>query len=131
MSRVLVVDDQESVRRVLRTMIVSQTAFQLCGEASDGLQALQMAVDLNPQVILMDISMPGLNGLEATRRIIKALPEAEVLIISQYESPQAIRAAQEAGARGYLPKCHAGKHLISALNTVSNHQPFFPSFPPG
>ena len=65
-------------------------------------------------------------GLEATRRIVKALPQAEVLIISQYESPQAIRAAQEAGARGYLPKCHAGKHLIFSIEYGFQSPALFP-----
>jgi DNA-binding NarL/FixJ family response regulator len=128
--RILIVDDQEPVRRALRGLLRTQPAFQLCGEAADGLEAIEKARELKPQVVLMDVSMPRLDGLEATRQIIKALPETEVLILTQHDSEQAARAAKDAGARGYLSKSDA-RYLISAVETVSRHIPFFPTkFPP-
>lgn len=127
--RILIVDDQESVRKALRNLLDTQSHFALCGEARDGNEALQKAMELNPQVIVMDISMPGLDGLEATRRIVKALPNVEVLIFTQYDSAHAERAAREAGARGYLLKTEAAKRLVPALEQISRHEPFFPSRP--
>lgn len=128
--RILIVDDQEPVRRALRGLLRTQPSFQLCGEAQDGLEAVEKARELKPQVVLMDVSMPRLDGLEATRQILKALPETEILILTQHDSEQAARAAKDAGARGYLSKSDA-RYLISAVETVSRHIPFFPSkFPP-
>jgi DNA-binding NarL/FixJ family response regulator len=128
-ARVLVVDDQPSIRKALRNLLETQGAFQMCGEAKDGFEALQKVQELDPEIILMDISMPGLDGLEATRRILKAHPNAQVLIITQFQSAQAVQAARNAGARGYLAKSEAGHHLIQALTTIGQHQPFFPSSP--
>ncbi len=125
--RVLIVDDQESMRQALRKLLGGKAAFQLCGEACDGYEALQRARELGPHVILMDITMPGLNGLEAARRIHKDMPEAEILILTQHESLQAARAAKEVGARGYLSKTDAAQHLVTALEAVCKHLPFFPA----
>jgi DNA-binding NarL/FixJ family response regulator len=128
--RIMIVDDQEPVRRALRGLLKTQSSFELCGEAQDGMEAVDKARELKPQVVLMDVSMPRLDGLEATRQILKALPDTEVLILTQHDSEQAARAAKEAGARGYLSKSDA-RYLISAVETVSRHIPFFPSkFPP-
>jgi DNA-binding NarL/FixJ family response regulator len=124
--RVLLVDDQESVRNGLRLMLGTQSSFALCGEACNGLQALQMSRELHPEIIVMDISMPVLNGLEATREILKACPDVEILIFSQHDSSQAARAAKEAGARGFLAKSEAGKFLLPALSSMASHKPFFP-----
>lgn len=126
-ARVLVVDDQPSIRKALRNLLETQPAFQLCGEAQNGYEALQKVRELDPEVVLMDISMPGLDGLEATRRIRKDHPNAEVLIITQFQSAQAVQAARNAGARGYLAKSEAGHYLMQALRTVVRHEPFFPS----
>lgn len=125
--RVLIVDDQECIRKALRGLLSAEPSFQLCGEAHDGYEAVQKAIELDPQVILMDISMPGLDGLEATRRILKAHPGIEILIFTQYEISQAARAAKEAGARGCLAKSDAGHELVAALRTVGQHMPFFPA----
>jgi DNA-binding NarL/FixJ family response regulator len=128
--RIMIVDDQEPVRRALRGLLKTQPTFDLCGEAQDGMEAVEKASELRPQVVLMDVSMPRLDGLEATRQILKALPDTEVLILTQHDSEQAARAAKDAGARGYLSKSDA-RYLISAVETVSRHIPFFPSkFPP-
>lgn len=124
--RVLIVDDQESICKALRHLLSTKTNFQLCGEAHNGYEAVQKAVELEPEVILMDISMPGLDGLEATRRIVKTHPNIEVLIFTQHETFQAAKAARDAGARGCLSKMDAASHLVAALETVRRHRPFFP-----
>ncbi|HEY1262106.1 MAG TPA: response regulator transcription factor [Terriglobales bacterium] len=124
--RVLIVDDQESIRRALRSLLRSDPVFELCGEAANGREAVEKALELDPEVVLMDVSMPELDGLEATRRIRKVLPETEVLIFTQHEPAQAARAAKEAGARGFLAKSKASHDLVPALTAVCEHRPFFP-----
>jgi DNA-binding NarL/FixJ family response regulator len=128
--RVLLVDDHEVVRRGLRFLLLTQSKYEVCGEAVDGEDALEKAQQLKPDVILMDVSMPKLNGLEATRLIRSMLPDSEVLILSQHESPEMVRQAFKAGARGYVVKSSIAKDLPVALDTVSRHQPFFdPAIP--
>ena len=125
--RVLIVDDQKFMRKALRRLLEVQPSFEVCGEASDGLQAVQKAVELKPQVIVMDINMPRLDGLEATRRIHKELPGIEVLIFTQYEPVQASHAAEDAGALGCVSKSEAVRQLVPAVKTISAHQPYFPT----
>jgi DNA-binding NarL/FixJ family response regulator len=122
--RVLVVDDHEVVRRGVRSLL-SQSNYDVCGEAMDGSDALEKARQLKPDVIVMDVSMPNLNGLEATRLIRKEVPGSEVLIMSQHDSPAMIREAFKAGARGYVVKSSMGKDLLVALDKVSRHTSFF------
>ncbi|MGA2920814.1 MAG: PAS domain S-box protein [Candidatus Sulfotelmatobacter sp.] len=123
--RVLIVDDHEVVRRGVRSLILGQSSYEVCGEAVDGQDALKKARQLVPDVIVMDVSMPTLNGLEATHLIRAALPDSEVLILSQHESPEMIRQAAQASARGYVVKSSIARDLLVALDTVSRHQPFF------
>lgn len=120
--RVLVVDDHDVVRRGVRSLL--SVSHDVCGEAADGQEALQKAQQLNPDVIVMDVSMPTLNGLEATRLIRKALPGTEVLIMSQHDSPAMIREAFKAGARGYVVKSAMGKDLLDAVEKVARHETF-------
>lgn len=122
--RVLVVDDHEVVRRGVRSLLI-QSNHDVCGEAVDGSDALEKARQLHPDVIVMDVSMPTLNGLEATRLIRKEVPGSEVLIMSQHDSPAMVREAFKAGARGYVVKSSMGKDLLVALDRVSRHQSFF------
>ena len=124
--RVLIVDDQDAICKALRRLFGEQVVFEPCGEARNGYEAVERAVQLKPEIIVMDISMPGLDGLEATRRIHKALPEVEVLIFTEHETIQAAQTAREAGARGCLCKSDAAHHLFPALHTTCRHQPFFP-----
>jgi PAS domain S-box-containing protein len=123
--RVLIVDDHEVVRRGVRSLLLGQTSYELCGEAVDGQDALVKARALKPDVIVMDVSMPNLNGLECTRLMRNILPECEILILSQHESPEMARQALNAGARGYVAKRSIAKDLISALDRVSRHECFF------
>lgn len=123
--RVLIVDDHEFVRRGVRSLLLSQSNYDICGEAVDGQDALEKARELKPDVIVMDVSMPKLNGLEATRLIRSMLPDSEVLILSQHESSQMLKEAVKAGARGYVVKSSISKDLLTALADVGQHKPFF------
>jgi PAS domain S-box-containing protein len=123
--RVLVVDDHEVVRRGVRSLIQSHSNYEVCGEAVDGQDALEKAQELNPDVIVMDVSMPRLNGLEATHLIRAALPDSEILILSQHDSPEMVRQAFKAGARGYVVKSSIARDLLAALECVGRRQPFF------
>lgn len=123
--RLLVVDDHEVVRRGVRSLLSDQNGWDVCGEAVDGQDALDKARQLKPDLIVMDVSMPRLNGLEATRQIRKVLPECEVLILSQHENSEMARQALKAGARGYVVKSSISRDLISAVAKTSRREYFF------
>jgi PAS domain S-box-containing protein len=123
--RVLVVDDHEIVRRGVSSLIKGQPNYEVCGEAVDGQDAVEKARELNPNVIVMDVSMPRLNGLEATQLIRASLPDSEILILSQHDSSEMMRQAFKAGARGYVVKSSIARDLLAALDSVSHHKPFF------
>ena len=99
----------------------------MCGEAANGREAVEAAVKLRPDVVVMDISMPELNGLEATRRILKELPETQVLMLSVHESEQIVRDVLSSGARGYVLKSDAGTDLVSAIEALSQRKLYFTS----
>jgi PAS domain S-box-containing protein len=122
--RVLIVDDHEVVRKGVRSLLLTRPDLDICGEAVDGRDAVEKASQLRPDVIVMDVSMPRLNGLEATREIRGSLPEVEILILSQHDSPELVRQAFTAGARGYVCKSSIARHLLNAVNTVSRHEAF-------
>ena len=126
-TRVLIVDDHLLVRRGLRTILAAHQDWEVCGEASGGQEAIQKAVELQPELVIMDISMPGLSGLQATRQIREALPQTEVLILSMHESHEVMRAAREAGARGFIVKSDPDSRLMEAMRTVCLHKPYFPT----
>lgn len=123
--RLLIVDDHEVVRRGVRSLLSEQTGWDVCGEAADGQEALDKACDLKPDLIVMDVSMPRLNGLEATRRLRTILPDCEVLILTQHENSEIARQALKAGARGYVVKSSISRDLISAVTKASRHEYFF------
>lgn len=123
--RILVADDHEVVRSGLRLLLERQPEWQVCGEAVTGREAVEKAKQLKPDVIVLDVSMPVLNGLEAVRQIRKALPQAEVLILTMHESEALVRELLDAGAHGYLSKSEAGRQLVAAVDALSQHKPFF------
>jgi len=125
--RILLADDHEIVREGVRAMIDRQPGWEICGEASTGREAVEQAEKLKPGLVIMDIGMPELNGLEATRQIKRILPETEVLIFTANETEEIVRQVFQAGARGYLLKTEAGKHLIPALEMLSKHRTYFSS----
>ncbi len=125
--RILVADDHEVVRRGLRAVLEAHPGWEVCGEAVTGREALEKARQLKPDVVVMDIGMRELNGLEATRQVLKALPTTEVLILTMHESEQVVREVLDAGARGYVLKTDAGRDLVAAVDALSQHRPFFTS----
>jgi PAS domain S-box-containing protein len=123
--RILVVDDHEIVRRGVISLLLARPDCLVCGEAANGQEAVERAQSLHPDVIIMDVSMPGLNGIEATRIIHNVVPGSEVLVLSQHDAPEMARQAFKAGARGYVIKSSVGKNLTAALDKVSHHQCYF------
>jgi DNA-binding NarL/FixJ family response regulator len=122
--RILVVDDHAVVRHGLRTLLGGHPQWEIIAEAADGLEAVDKADRLKPDVVVLDITMPRLGGLEACRLIRKAAPKCEVLIVTQHDSPYMMREALEAGARGYVVKSNASRDLLAAVEAVSQHLPF-------
>jgi len=126
-TRILLVDDHEIMRRGMRALIEMQPSWEICGEAGDGRTAVQLARTLAPQVIVMDLTMPELNGMEAARRILKRAPETQIVILSVYEPEQLVREVLAAGVRGYVLKSAVGEDLISAVNAMLRGETFFTS----
>jgi DNA-binding NarL/FixJ family response regulator len=125
--RILLADDHEVVRQGLSALMATRPDWQVCGQAQNGREAVAMAARLRPNLAVLDLSMPELNGLEATRQIRKEVPETEVLVFSMYESEQFVRDLLAAGARGYVLKSDVTTQLMNAIDTVSRHKPFFTS----
>src|SRR5689334_2102058 len=110
------------LRHGLRAFLEAEPHVQICGEAVDGIDAIEKAAQTRPDVIIMDVSMPRMNGLEATREIRRLHPEIEILILTQYESEEMARQAMKAGAKGYLVKSSVSDHLMAALENVAGHK---------
>ncbi len=126
-AKVLIADDHEVVRHGIRVMVQGCPNLEVCGEACDGRQAVQMAAKLRPDIVIIDIGMPQLNGLDATRQIVHMDPNVKVLILTMHESEQIVREVLAAGARGYLLKSDAGRDLISAIEALASRKTFFTS----
>ncbi len=126
-TRILLVDDHEVVRRGVRALLDTQPGFIVCGEAGDGREAVESARRLLPDVVVMDVSLPKLNGFEATRQILRVGACKEILFLTMHESEEVVRQALEAGAHGYVLKSDAGRELIAAILEVREQRPFFSS----
>ena len=125
MLRILVADDHDLMRRGIKALLQSRAGWEVCGEAHTGREAVTKAEELKPDVVILDISMPDLNGVDAAKRIRKVSPDTEVLILSVHYSDQLIRDILEAGVRGYIVKSDSDRDLIIAVETLANHKPFF------
>ncbi len=123
--KVLLADDHTIVRQGFRALLQAEEDIAIVGEAESGRQAIQLAKELEPDVVVMDIAMPLLNGLEATRQIIKEVPSAKVLILSSYSDDEYVQQLSEAGAVGYLLKQNAGADLIKAIREARKGNAFF------
>jgi DNA-binding NarL/FixJ family response regulator len=125
MIRILLADDHDVMRSGLRTILEAHSEWLVCGEAREGHEAVRLALKLQPDIAVVDIAMPGLDGLEVTRQIKKELPRTEVLIFTMHETENMIRAVIAAGARGYVLKSDAGLKLTEAVESLSRHEPYF------
>jgi two-component system, NarL family, nitrate/nitrite response regulator NarL len=118
MPRVLIVDDHAVIRRGVQGILSIYPEWELCGEADNGHDAVRLASELHPEIVIMDVSMPGMNGLEAARIMHETLPDTKVLLLTLHFSSEFVRSAFKAGARGYVLKSDAENELIRALNVV-------------
>ena len=125
--RILIADDHEIVRRGLRAVLSSRPDWVVCAEAGTGREAVALATQHLPNIVIMDIAMPGLNGLEATRQILKMLPKTKTLILSLHYSDQLVREVVDSGAQGYLLKTDASFDLLTAIDAISRERTFFTS----
>ena len=125
--RILIADDHEVVRRGVRSILESRDDWEICGEAANGQEAIDKTHQLNPDLIVLDITMPVLNGLDAARNIRKSSPNTVILILSMHISKELIQEAQKIGAKGFVIKGEAGESLIKAVDAVRQNQTFFPS----
>jgi DNA-binding NarL/FixJ family response regulator len=126
-ARILIADDHELLRRGLSATLAEHDKWAVIGEANTGRAAVESTVKLKPDVVILDVSMPELNGLEATRQILALEPEARILILTMHDSEQVVRDVLDAGAQGYLLKSDAGRDLIAAVEALLNDRPYFTS----
>jgi CheY-like chemotaxis protein len=122
--RVLVVDDYEPFRRFICSMLRKRPELQIVGETADGLEAVHKAEELRPDLILLDVGLPTLNGIEAARRIRTLSPESKIIFISQQSDPDVVEEALNLGARGYVVKAQAASELLAAVDAVLEKRQF-------
>lgn len=123
--RILLADDHDVVRHGLRRLLEEHPNWTICGEATNGRDAVSMCLELMPDIVVLDVSMPELNGLEATRQILKARPTTEILVFTMHQSEQLARNMLAAGARGYLLKSDASRNIVDAVASLAAHRPYF------
>jgi len=123
--RILLADDHEVVRRGLCSLLRAQPDWEVCGEAANGREAVEKAATLKPEVVILDIGMPNLNGLEATRQILRANPQTKILILTLHDSDQVVREVLDAGARGFLLKSDAARDLVAAVEALRRDKIYF------
>lgn len=125
MIRIVLADDHDLMRRGIRGLLESEPDFEVCGEAANGSEACVLTSQLKPDVIVLDLGMPELNGLDALKQIRNDVPKTEVLVFSMHDSEGVVREVFAAGARGYVLKSDAARYLVDAIRSLSQHKPFF------
>jgi DNA-binding NarL/FixJ family response regulator len=123
--RILIADDHEVVRRGLSALLQSHEGWEICGDAKDGREAVDKAKQLKPDVVILDVGMPNLNGLAATRLLLQQDPRLKVIVLTITDSDQVIREALDAGARGFVLKSDAARDLVSAVEALQRNRMFF------
>ena len=123
--RVLIADDHALFRYGVRAMLASEDGFEVAGEAATGEEAVALAAEMSPDVVLMDIQMPGINGIEATRRIVEADPKVGVVVVTMFEENDSVFAAMRAGARGYVLKGADAAEVIKVVGAVAGGEAHF------
>ncbi len=126
-ARLLLADDHEMLRRGLHSMLEKEADLSICGEAKDGIDAVEKAVALKPDLVILDVNMPGLNGLAVVRQILLSCPETRILVFTVHDSEQTLQESFNAGAHGFLSKGKAGRDLIDAVRAVLAGKQFYPS----
>ncbi len=123
--RILIADDHPVFRFGLRALLSAEPTTEVVGEATSGDEVIRLAAELSPQIILMDLNMPGMNGIDATRRILATMPQMNILVLTMFDDDDSVFAAMRAGARGYLLKGAEGEETIRALRAVSSGEAIF------
>jgi len=125
MLRILIADDHDVVRRGVRDVLESQAGWEVVAEASDGQQAVEMALREKPDVAVLDVSLPLLNGIGVTRQLRQALPRTEILLFTMHDDDETVSGGLAAGARGYILKSDSDQQLINAVSALGAHRPYF------
>lgn len=125
MVRILLADDHNVVRRGLKALLQDRSDWEICGEALSGREAVELAREMQPDIAVIDLMMPELNGLETTRQIRKVSGRTEVLIFTMHHNEALVHDVLDAGARGYLLKTDAERQIVTAVETLLRHQPYF------
>jgi DNA-binding NarL/FixJ family response regulator len=125
--RILIADDQPGIRKRVCLTLAGRVGLEVCDEAADGREAVEKAQESHPDLIILDITMPVMNGLEAARKIRKILPDTPILILTMHKSKQLLEEAQKIGVRGYVVKAEAGQNLVAAVKAIQQSQTFFPT----
>jgi DNA-binding NarL/FixJ family response regulator len=125
--RIFIADDHEVARKGICSLLENHAGWEICGEARDGREAVVCASKLRPDVLVLDIGMPNLNGLDAARQILTIMPEARILILTVHDSEQVLREVLAVGARGFLLKSDAGRDLVAAVEALQHRRTFFTS----
>jgi DNA-binding NarL/FixJ family response regulator len=125
MLRILIADDHEIVRKGVRDVVEGHAGWQVCAEASDGQQALELALQQRPDVAVLDVSLPNLSGVALTRRLHKECPGVRVLLFTMYDDDETVSAGLAAGARGYVLKSDSESHLEAAISALGANRPYF------
>ncbi len=127
--RILIADDQQDVREGIRSLLEAHPQFEVCAEAADGGEAVERTLQFAPDLVILDISMPVMNGMDAAKMIRQVSPDTPILMVSVHSIRELIEEARKIGVQGYVAKAEVGEILVEAIDAILRHQRFFPSEP--